>query len=154
MIGGDFNSHLGTDGEYGIPGNVHKIDNNGKLLVELIRNTGLSLVNNRLNHNGSRFCVGGPLTFFGRQGSTSIIDYIVVDKDHEDCVLEMNIDDGGENGLNLDHAALYVSFEFGKEAEEEVEVVGRKVVKWVLREEADWNSFRKILDQQFLEPYL
>ena len=83
LLVGDFNCKVGNKV---IKGNTEKLSKGGKLLVEMAKKQDLKIM------NGSEKCQGTWTRTDGKK--SSILDYVIVDKDDEELVKEMVIDEG------------------------------------------------------------
>ena len=102
---GDFNGHIRVE-DGGIPGGDVVTDTNGRRVINLTNNTGLTMLNNQQN------CVG-KWTWM-KNNSRSIIDYVLLDKKLHTKKVSMSIDDDGRTlwPSDPDHNWIEVSIEY------------------------------------------
>ena len=139
VIIGDLNGHVG-DGPGGIGGNRPEVNFNGQLILDFCASNRLKMIN-----ADTQKCSG----LFTRvaNGSCSILDYVLVDEEHEGVIGSMKVDEEYELMCGSDHVAVSV----------ELEVRGRERVVSAdsglfVPEKADFTAFQeevnRLLDEE------
>lgn len=139
VTAGDFNAWLGSDPDYGVPGDVHLVENtNGVLLKNHLRTTGLKVVN-RMD-----CCIGGPSTYMDRMGRQSLLDLFNISDGVN--VSEMVIDDVLRDELDIDHVPIRITIKLKGVKEEKVRTHEQR--GWFVAKDADWDVFKKVLARE------
>ena len=149
VIQGDFNAWVGNTLEQGgIPGNRQRITRNGELFLSFLSANGLNHVNGAVRINGdwgTRICKGLWTRHASDYVSSSVLDYVVVSAEHLGSVVEMVVDQDGVHGGASDHNML-----FSRWTDKFISVPELPPVKnpgWST-ENADWNKFRQVVQQE------
>ena len=145
----DFNGHVGSNPhDGGIIGNTPGVNHNGRRLLNFISVTDSVNVNSLCRVPGdwsTRVCKG--LWTRQRGGYSSIIDYVLISREHADSVLSMMIDDHGLHGGGSDHNWIFLDLEdrFVKKKR----VVNRVVKKsrWNIHDDQDWSGFQEHVER-------
>ena len=141
---GDFNGHLGNiprDG--GILGNTPGVNPNGLRLLNFISITDSVNINGMCQVPGdwnSRICQG--LWTRQRGGSSSIIDYALISREHANTVRSMFVDDKGYLGGGSDHNWILVSIDDKFVAKKRITNHAVKKDRWNISEEQDWSLYK------------
>ena len=101
LMMGDFNGHLGirsNENPWGIIGDTCVRNKNGSLLLEFLKKSNLSIMNNL------DICKGTFTRIEG--GNRSIVDYGLFDDSSQHLLKELIIDEGKEMAQGSDHALL------------------------------------------------
>ena len=140
---GDFNGHIGNNPrEGGIPGNTAAVNNNGRRLLNFVTNTDSVNVNGLCRVTGdwnTRVCNG--LWTRQRGGSSSVIDYALISREHANSVVSMLVDDTGSLGGGSDHnwILLNIADKFVIRKRRTIPVTRKE--KWNITEDQDWSKF-------------
>ena len=135
----------------GIPGNREKVTPNGELFLSFLRSNDLTNINSAtrlLNGREERICKGLWTRHASDYVSSSILDYLVVTKEHLSSVKEMIVDQDGVYGGSSDHNML-----FSRWTDKFInipKVQPPRKPAWNI-EEADWGKFRSIVDKEISE---
>ena len=141
---GDFNGHVGNEPrEGGIPGNAAGVNNNGRRLLNFITNTDSVNINGMCRVAGdwnTRVCNG--LWTRQRGGSSSVIDYALISREHANSVVSMLVDDKGNLGGDSDHnwILLNIADRFAVRKRRIIPIIKKE--KWNITENQDWSEFR------------
>ena len=145
---GDLNSHVGSKGPYGIPGNPHGTNTNGTKLINFMNSCNLSILNNSrwIKADGSLGYCSGLITFFARN-SLSILDYCLFPSDKLDLIEDFQILDRGQSGLDTDHAPIVVRVKSaGIDTVPETVTVRQSGL--VFPNNANWGAFQEYWDSK------
>ena len=141
---GDFNGHVGCVPEAGgIPGNTASVNRNGQRFLNFITNTDSVNINTLCRVPGNwdtRVCEG--LWTRQRGGSSSIIDYALISKEHANTVVSMLIDDKGKLGGGSDHNWILLDISDRFVARKKVTNLAIKKDRWNISENQDWSAFK------------
>lgn len=130
---GDFNGHIGNQPGVGIVGNKRDVNRNGHMLINFEKDYELSIINR------SKICSG----LWTRQaaGTSTILDYCIISKEHAESVISMMIDDSNHFGGDSDHNSIFVTLK-------DIYVVQKmfsdvKIVKpvWDIKEDQQWHDY-------------
>ena len=149
LLQGDFNAWIGCLTEHGgIPGNRAKVTPNGELFISFLSKNNLCNVNQVtriVNGVEERVCKG----LWTRHGhdytSSSILDFVVVSKEHLDNLSEMVVDENGHYGGGSDHCMI-----FSRWVDKFIYVPKVEPVRypgWNV-EDANWDKFREVVRQE------
>ena len=136
ILGGDFNAKLPVKTEdYN-----QEISRNGKLLEEMLNETGMTPVNGK--------STTGKWTRVNRNNTAekSIIDYILIHNNNMELVKKVEIDEKGtlrlkNKGKESDHNTITVQIEIPRQKEE------RKIQKWDITENTNWEEVNKHIEE-------
>ena len=152
ILAGDFNAWIGNVPDRGgIPGNREKVTPNGELFLSFLRSNDLTNINSAtrlLNGREERICKGLWTRHASDYVSSSILDYLVVTKEHLSSVKEMIVDQDGVYGGSSDHNML-----FSRWTDKFInipKVQPPRKPAWNI-EEADWGKFRSIVNKEISE---
>ena len=149
ILVGDYNAWIGNVAEQGgIPGNNARVTPNGMLFLEFLSNNNLSNVNAAtrvINGVDKRICDGLWTRHASDYASSSILDYVVVSKEHIWSALEMEVDQNGAHGGGSDHNML-----FSRWSDKFISIPKVQPIRkpgWD-REGADWDKFRRVIQEE------
>ena len=101
-IQGDFNCWIGCDlAEGGIPGNDVRVNKNGKRFLDFCAVNSLVHLNGAVRTPGdwaTRISSGLWTRHAATYGSSTVLDYSLVSKEHMDSVLSFHVDQNGSMG--------------------------------------------------------
>ena len=149
ILVGDYNAWIGNVAEQGgIPGNHSRVTPNGMLFLEFLSNNNLSNVNAAtrvVNGVEKRICDGLWTRHANDYASSSILDYVVVSKEHIWSALEMEVDQNGAHGGGSDHNML-----FSRWSDKFISIPKVQPIRkpgWD-REGADWDKFKRVVQEE------
>ena len=151
-IQGDFNCWIGCDlAEGGIPGNDIRVNKNGKRFLDFCAVNSLVHLNGAVRTPGdwaTRISSGLWTRHAATYGSSTVLDYSLVSKEHMDSVLSFHVDQNGSMGGSSDH-----NFTITRLADHFVKVDrgARRNRKpgWNIREDQDWSEYRSVAEQEW-----
>ena len=115
---GDFNAHIGNTRPYGVPNNVHGVNNNGRLVHQFMRDSGAVLVNGHswTTLSGKAVSAGGMWTY-GRIREDSyhfsLLDLLIVDEDVLQYISTMDTSVSEALGISSDHSPIVWTIDLG-----------------------------------------
>ena len=141
---GDFNGHLGDNPvEGGLIGNTHGVNPNGRRLLNFISVTDSVNVNSLCSVPGdwtTRVCDG--LWTRQRGGFSSIIDFVLISKEHANTIVSMYVDDKGVLGGGSDHNWIIFDVEDRFVKKLRITNLTLKKDRWNISDEQDWEPFK------------
>ena len=155
IVQGDLNGWVGNVAEIGgIPGNREKVNPNGELLLTFLSNNFLTNVNGatRVVHGEPQKICQGLWTRHAKDYvSSSVIDYVLVSKEHLGSVIEMTIDQDGRLGGGSDHNMIISRWKDKFISIPKVEPVRKP--GWDIQN-ANWAKFRSIVEDKIADQAL
>ena len=137
---GDFNSHIGR--VPGLEGNDENVNDNGELFLNFIRMNDLSIINTLPVARGlfTRFMSNN-----GTNPGRSLLDYGLIDSEHESYVSSFIIDADARYECGSDHALLTATLKFGHYPQVQWEF--KDVLKFNIHPNTDYKCYAHRLDQ-------
>ena len=140
---GDFNSHIGSSFDVGIPGNHDDINKNGERFLRFLRTNSLVHVNGACRVPGqwdTKLTSG--LWTRQRGHSRSVLDYVVVSSEHISTVDNLFIDDNGEYSGGSDHNWLFLTMNDKFIRKHRILNLPARKKRWNNLDNVDWQPFK------------
>ena len=137
---GDFNTRVGN--LPGLEGNTADTNQNTPMFMNFVTEVNMIIINSLPVSKGlfTRFMDNS-----GLPGSRSLLDYGLVDGDHQDTVTSFTIDEDARFDCGSDHALLECDMEFG--ARPKVKTWSyHNVFQYNISDDADFSSYHSALD--------
>ena len=138
---GDFNGHIHVND--GGSQEIHSTNENGKLLLDLIKAHDLTMM------NSSGKCKG-KWTWM-RANQKSVVDYVVTSQSEADISQSLVIDDTGKHwSIGSDHSWMVLTRDIQGDNEinscqKVVPGIGKGIIRWKTENFDKWEIFRKVL---------
>ena len=141
---GDFNGHVGNQPGIGIEGNKPEINRNGRRFLDFLAET------NCVHVNGYQDLTTGLWT---RQqgGSSTVIDFSVVAREHLSSVLSLLIDDQGLYGGSSDHNWMFLDVSDSIVKKRRISNLPCRKPSWNISHNQDWSAFQATNDKLVAE---
>ena len=150
-VNGDFNAHIGNNlSDGGIPGNHRSTNSNGQRFLRFLSSNNLVHINGACRQPGdwsTRLTRGLWTRHSHDYSSTTVIDYVVVSKEHLDTVLEMEIDQKGVLGGASDHNFMVTKLKDSFVCKTRM-VKGSMKPGWDIKDEQDWSKYKEALENE------
>ena len=140
MALGDFNTRVGNIP--GLEGNTADTNQNTPMFMNFVTEVNMIIINSLPVSKGlfTRFMDNS-----GLPGSRSLLDYGLVDGDHQDTVTSFTIDEDARFDCGSDHALLECEMEFGARPKVK-DWSYHNVFQYNIPEDADFTSYHSALD--------
>ena len=148
---GDFNAWVGNCLQQGgIPGNLKKVNRNGRRLLAFLRDNDLVHLNGACRTEGdwsSRVSSGLWTRHAHDYSSATVLDYSVISKEHFESVIDLEVDEKGNLGGGADHNMLVTRLK-------DRFVMASKVLRtdtkmgWRIKEDQDWSEYRRVVQRE------
>ena len=137
---GDFNTRVGNIP--GLEGNTADTNQNTPMFMNFVTEVNMIIINSLPVSKGlfTRFMDNS-----GLPGSRSLLDYGLVDGDHQDTVTSFTIDEDARFDCGSDHALLECEMEFGARPKVK-DWLYHNVFQYNIPEDADFTSYHSALD--------
>ena len=135
VLNGDMNGWVGC-GPEGIPGNRKEVNVNGRRFIDFLDRASMMHV------NGTEKCMG--LYTRHCSNSSTVLDYVSVNKEDFPLVRSMFVDENSVLGGNSDHVYVITTMEQVYSAGAAPASKTRKATKWNLEETTDWTKFKTV----------
>ena len=151
---GDFNCWVGSDILHGgIQGNDERVNKNGQRFISFCNDNNLVHLNGAVRVPGdwsTRVSAGLWTRHSPSYGSSTVLDYSVISREHLDSVRGLTIDNDGAMGGGSDHNMLLTRLE-DRFVRVEREVRRQKRPGWDIEEEQDWTGYRQQVNKELAE---
>ena len=150
-VNGDFNAHVGNNlAEGGIPGNRRNTNSNSTRFLNFLSSNNLVHLNGACRQPGdwsTRIARGLWTRTSHDYASSTVIDYVLVSKEHLDTVLDLEVDQDGVLGGCSDHSFMVTKLTDSFVCKSRVMKDGRNP-GWDLKEDQDWTRFKQVLERE------
>ena len=150
---GDFNGHIGSVLGQGVVGNHSSINQNGHRFLNFLQSTDSVHVNGACRTPGQWDTrISSGLWTRQRGGSSSVIDYAVVSREHLNSVVSLVVDDAGRYGAGgSDHNWLFLEIldKFVKKKRITAKSRGH-FPAWNISDDQDWSGYCLNLKRRLL----
>lgn len=151
---GDFNCWVGSDILHGgIQGNDERVNKNGQRFISFCNDNNLVHLNGAVRVPGdwsTRVSAGLWTRHSPSYGSSTVLDYSVISREHLDSVRGLTIDNDGAMGGGSDHNMLLTRLE-DRFVRVEREVRRQKRPGWDIEDEQDWTGYRQQVNKELAE---
>ena len=120
----------------GVPGNTSHVNPNGRRFLEFLTLTDSKHI------NGMQTLTTGLWTR-QRGGSSSVIDFAAVSREHMDTVISLYIDDHGDLGGGSDHNWIILDMTDYFIKLRRVSNVPKKKKSWNISDDQNWSGFQE-----------
>ena len=138
LIIGDLNGHIGNQKD-GIRNNNPKINPNGQLIINYTKTHNLMILNKNEKTSG----------LWTRQanGSNTILDYALLDKQYKKDFISMEIDDNGDFPTQSDHNWIFITLQDNFTNKPITNTNNKKPKnRWNILDDQNWDNYKEDLE--------
>ena len=149
VIMGDMNGHVGNVAGVGIVGNKPKINPNGRQLLSFLEDAEMQMFK-EIGKCSTHVCLPLASGIWTRQvdNSSSVIDYVLISKEHESTVDSMTIDDSTHGfGGDSDHNMIFVKLKDYFVVKSLISGLLIQKPTWNIKEDQDFSQYSDLLDK-------